>query len=71
MIRDTILGIFVAGPWYSTFITAKHEYSTQNVFFVKSKFAGKHGQLLQSTINSYGVMKFTRKEPIYIGFYFL
>ena len=41
IVRDTMPGIFVKGPWYSTFITAKYEYSTQNSFSVKSKFAGK------------------------------
>ena len=39
-----MLGIFVKGPWYSTLITAKYEYSTQNSFSVKPKFAGKCGQ---------------------------
>ena len=36
-----MLRIFVNGTWYSTFITAKYEYSTQSSFFVKSKFVGK------------------------------
>ena len=44
MVTDIMLGIFVKGPWYSTFITAKYEYSTQNSFYVKSKFAGECGQ---------------------------
>ena len=26
-------------PWYSTFMTAKYEYSTQNSFSVKPEFA--------------------------------
>ena len=45
-----MLGIFVKGPWYSTFITAKYEYSTQNSFSVKPKFAGKCGQSPRSTL---------------------
>ena len=49
-IRDTMLGIFVKGPWYSTFIPAKYEYSTQNIFSVKPKFAEKCGQLPRSTL---------------------
>ena len=32
-----MLRIFVKGPLYSTFRTAKYEYATQNIFFVKSK----------------------------------
>ena len=39
-----MLGIFVKDPWYSTLITAKYEYSTQNSFSVKPKFAGKFRQ---------------------------
>ena len=45
-----MLGIFVKGPWYSTFITAQYEYSTQNSFSVKLKFVGKCGQSPQSTL---------------------
>ena len=40
MVKDTMLEIFVKGPWHSTFITAKYEYSTQT-FFVKSKICRK------------------------------
>ena len=29
-----MLGIFVKGPWYSTFLTTKYKYSSQNSFFV-------------------------------------
>ena len=50
MVRDAILGIFVKGPWYSTFINAKYEYSIQKNFFAKSKFAGKCRQSPQLTI---------------------
>ena len=32
MVRNTMLGIFVKGPWYSTVITTKYDYSTQNSF---------------------------------------
>ena len=39
-----MLGIFVKGPGYSTFIAAKYKYSTQNSFFVKSKFLGEWAQ---------------------------
>ena len=49
-IRDTLSGIFVKGPWYSTFIATKYEYSTQNSFSVKLKFAGKCGQSLRSML---------------------
>ena len=45
-----MLGIFVKGAWYSTFITAKYEYSTQNSFSVKAKFAGKCGQSPRSKL---------------------
>ena len=38
-----MLEIFVKGPRYSTFISAKYEYSTQSNFFVKSTFVGKCG----------------------------
>ena len=39
-----MLGIFVKASWYSTFLTAIYEYSTQNSFLAKSKFAGKCAQ---------------------------
>ena len=45
-----MLRVFVKGPWYSTFITAKYEYSTQNSFTVKLKFAGKCGHSSWSTL---------------------
>ena len=41
MVRDTMLDIFVKGPWYNTFMTAKYQYSTQNSFFCKIKVCGK------------------------------
>ena len=47
-----MLGIFIEGPWHSIFITAKYEYSTQNSFSVKPKFAGKCGQSPQTTLLS-------------------
>ena len=46
-----MLGIFVKGPWYSTFMPAKYEYSNQNSFSVKPKFAGKCEQSTQSTLS--------------------
>ena len=36
-----MLRIFATGPWYSTSITAKYEYSTQNSFFCKIKACEK------------------------------
>ena len=42
-------GIFVKGPWHSTFIIAKYGYSTQK-FFAKLKFTGKCKQSLRSTL---------------------
>ena len=40
-----MLKIFVKCPWHSAFIMAKYKYFIENNFFVKSKFAGKCGQL--------------------------
>ena len=42
MIKATMLGIFAKGPWYSTFITAKYEYSSYSKQFLwKIKVWGK------------------------------
>ena len=35
-----MLGIFVKGSWYSTFITAKYIYSTQKSYFVNQSSWG-------------------------------
>ena len=67
-----MLEIFEKGPWYSTFITAKYEYSIQNSLFVKSKFARNGRQVPPVDASSIGInsKRANLLAHLFFGFYF-